>query len=240
MIISKRLQTIASYLPEHCETAADIGTDHGYLPIYAIKNGLSKHMIAMDVKEGPLQKAKRNIEQEGLSQNISLRLSDGFRKLKPGEADCAVISGMGGDLMARILEEGKDVAESLDRLILSPQSELFKVRGWLSDHSFDFLDEEMLIEDGKEYVIMIVKKGSGTELSRAELLFGPCLLRKGHPLVREKLRREQERRKRLSDGLREKLPEASIEKRLLELAQEENIQNEAFSLMPKEKPEERT
>ena len=130
MELSKRLAAIAA-MAEPGDRLADIGTDHGYLPIYLVEQNIAPSAIAMDVVEGPLARAFAHVREHGLEEKIVLRKSDGFEKLLPGEADAAVIAGMGGPLMIRILEEGKKTAESLKYLILSPQSDIPAVRRYL-------------------------------------------------------------------------------------------------------------
>ena len=105
MELSKRLKTVAAAVtPGH--RVADVGTDHGYIPIYLVERGLCPAACAMDVNRGPLARAEEHIRQEGLSDRIGVRLSDGLEKLSPEETDTVVISGMGGELICRILREG--------------------------------------------------------------------------------------------------------------------------------------
>ena len=108
----------------------------------------------MDIRKGPLERAQEHIREEGLEERIVVRLSDGLQELKPGEADCVVISGMGGSLTVRILEEGRPALESVRELILSPHSEVYRVREWIRDGSFSILDEDMVEEGGKYYVVI--------------------------------------------------------------------------------------
>ena len=236
MAASKRMEAIASFLPMGCKMAADIGTDHGYLPIYAVQRGLVDSFIAMDVKEGPLAKAKKNIKEAGLEDKIKLRLSDGFAQLKEGEADCIVISGLGGKLMVRILDEGKDKAKGAKKLILSPQSEPFKVRRWLFENQFVIVEEDMLLEDGKEYVIITARPGRMEPLSLLQERYGPCLLKNRHPLLLEKLKKEQERTKSLIGELSWGASDTEeIKSRLFQLAEKEKLLEEALSTFTDEK-----
>ena len=151
--LSKRLQSVADFV-ENCETMADVGTDHGYIPIYLVLNRKVKKAIAMDVNPGPLQRAKEHICQYGLEHAIETRLSDGCFALKPGEADAIVIAGMGGALMQRILEQGEAAAKAAQRLVLQPQSEAALFRQFLFRHGYQILAEDMALEDGKYYPII--------------------------------------------------------------------------------------
>ena len=101
--LSSRLQAIASMVEEG-GILADIGTDHGYLPIRLLEDGKISGAIAADINRGPLLRAEEHVREKGFDDRISLRLSDGFLAVLPGEADAAVIAGMGGPLTIRILE----------------------------------------------------------------------------------------------------------------------------------------
>lgn len=175
MHLSKRLERVASFVKEG-SVVADIGTDHGYIPIYLVKEKRAVSAIAMDVRTGPLSRAKEHIAEYGLTDRISVRLSDGLEKLCPNEADTVVIAGMGGELMIRILRQGRHMWESVRQWVLSPQSELAQVRRFLAQESFLIEKEDMLEEDGKFYVILSVGREAGekreNETSTAGK--GPC------------------------------------------------------------------
>lgn len=153
--LSPRLQALYDMVPEDLKLA-DIGTDHGWLPIDLVKSGRIPSAIAMDLREGPLDRAKTHIEEEGLAGKIETRLSDGFSEFQAGEADCAVISGMGGIVMQRILREAKDKLSSLQVLILQPQSEIPEFREFLHVEGFRLVDEEIAEEEEKFYFLMKV------------------------------------------------------------------------------------
>ena len=155
MKLSKRLEMVASFVKEG-SNLADIGTDHGYIPIALAERGQVKRAIAMDVRSGPLERAKEHIKLHRLEDRIETRLSDGTKMLEPGEADTVVISGMGGDLVIHILEEGRFLWDSVSQWVLSPQSELDKVRRFLEGNGFVTVREDMVEEDGKYYTVMDV------------------------------------------------------------------------------------
>ena len=171
MDLSKRLQTIISMVTPG-EVVADIGTDHGYVPIELVKKGVCKKGLAMDIGKGPLERAEAHIRSCRMEDQITVRLSDGMDKLSPGEADRVVIAGMGGPLMARILTDGRDSAKAAGELILSPQSELADFRRFLCEEGYVIREEVMLEEDGKYYVIFRVTKGEAEVYTDAELAFG--------------------------------------------------------------------
>ena len=153
MELSKRLQAVAGLVTAG-SVLADIGTDHAYIPIWLTESGRIRGAVAMDVNPGPLERAEENIREHGLKDHICTRLSDGFAALKPGEADCAVIAGMGGGLTVRILREGRSIVRTLKECILQPQSEIEKVRAFLLEEGFLFIKEDMVEEDGKYYPMM--------------------------------------------------------------------------------------
>ncbi len=164
--LSKRLQSVAD-LVENCETMADVGTDHGYIPVYLVFNQKVNKAIAMDVNPGPLKRAKEHIFQYGFQKSIETRLSDGCFALEPGEADVIVIAGMGGALMQRIMEEGEAVAQTAQRLVLQPQSEIGSFRRFLFAHGYGIVAEDMVLEDGKYYPI-IAAQYMGWEVNATE------------------------------------------------------------------------
>lgn len=153
MGISYRLKYIAGLVTAG-NSVADIGTDHGYVPVYLVKEGISPSAIAIDVSGGSLEKARELIDRTGLSDRIECRLSDGFEKLKPGEVDCVIISGMGGILMSSIMESHPDVLCSLEEIILSPHRDADLVRSVLSSHGFSIVADEMIEDKGKKYTVL--------------------------------------------------------------------------------------
>ena len=193
--LSKRLTALAGLITLG-HRLADIGTDHGYIPIYLCQKNVIPSAIAMDIGKGPLQQATAHIGQQGLSDRIETRLSDGLAALQPGEADTILIAGMGGGLVMKILSEGAHVLTSEEELILQPQSEIAQVRQYLRTHGMQIVEEEMILEDGKYYPMMKVMQGKVPERTddsvteRVEDAFGPVLLQKKHPVLREWLERE--------------------------------------------------
>lgn len=150
--ISDRLWQVASMI-EPGSIVADVGTDHGYLPIYLVKMGISPQVIGLDIHEGPLEKARKNIEKLGGESQIQLRLSDGLEKLEE-IPDVLTICGMGGRLISRILQEGREKLRRIKEIIVSPQSEIMQFREYLEDNGFDTTQEVMIQEEGQYYVII--------------------------------------------------------------------------------------
>ena len=157
--LSDRLKTVEGAVGKW-NTVADIGCDHGYVSISLINDKKAQKVLACDVNEGPLKAAKENIIQAGLEGIIETRLSDGLHKLTIDDGiEALVIAGMGGRLMARILEEGIEIVKECKQLVLQPQSEGFLVRQWLFGHGFA-IDREFMVEDmGKFYWIIDASHG---------------------------------------------------------------------------------
>ncbi|MBO5460405.1 MAG: SAM-dependent methyltransferase [Ruminococcus sp.] len=223
MELSKRMQAVADLVTVG-NKVADIGTDHAYIPIYLIEENISPAVIAMDINEGPLEIAENHIKENQLQEKIQLRLSNGFEKLKPYEAETAVIAGMGGALVIRILDTYRDVTDSMKEIILQPQSEIAKVRKYLLEEGFSILEEDMVVEDGKYYPMMKVcissDKKSLCELwNEAELEYGKLLLEKHHPVLLQFLNRELLIKKQIQEKLNFQEGER-IQKRLKEVEDE--------------------
>lgn len=150
--ISQRLLCVASLI-EKGSIVADIGTDHGYLPVYLAKSGISPKVIAMDLRKGPLVKAKANVEGYGVSDKVTLRLSDGLDELSE-HCDVVTICGMGGKLIAKILTKGYEKLKSVRQIIVSAQSQVPRFRRYLRENGFVTAQERIIHEDGKYYFIM--------------------------------------------------------------------------------------
>ena len=153
MELSIRLKTVAEAVTKG-NRVADVGTDHGYVPIYLVKNNLSPAGIAMDVNKGPLEKAQEHIREEKLGGKIATRLGNGLAPLEPGETDTVIIAGMGGDLICKILKAKPEFLIEGKEFILQPQSEWFKIRRLLKEYHYQIEKEWFLKEDGKYYVII--------------------------------------------------------------------------------------
>ena len=138
--LSKRLQASVDFVTCHSKVA-DVGCDHAYASIYLVQNAIADFCIAMDVKEGPLAKAKENIEKYGCKDKVETRLSNGLAKLKIGEVDTILITGMGGVLIQQILKDAKEILVNSKELIVQPQSEQELVRKYLHQLMFPCLFE---------------------------------------------------------------------------------------------------
>lgn len=151
--LTDRLQVLADQI-EKCETMADIGTDHGFLPIYLWENGISPKVIMADVSAGSLDKARRNAAALYPDVTFDLRLGDGIQILQNGEVDAVVLAGMGGILMTEILSTDLEKSQSFRKYIFQPRSGQGRLRWWLVNHGF-FITRELLVREGK-YICEII------------------------------------------------------------------------------------
>ncbi len=170
MELSKRLLAVAYEIG--CDSIADIGTDHGYLPIYAVKNRIVKKAIACDINKGPLKRAAENVKRYGLDEAIETRLCNGLSGIRPGEADCIILSGMGGMLTLDILKAGERVLDKTCQLILQPQLDVDRVRRYIHEAGFKIAAETVVLEDGLFYNILNCYKGTEAKYTDTEYITG--------------------------------------------------------------------
>ncbi len=155
--LNGRLKKIAD-LTDKCNTLADVGCDHGYIPVYCIQKSFCNRAIAMDINTGPLERCRENILKYGLEDKIETRLSDGVAGLSYGEADCIVIAGMGGLLIRDILSNGILKIKNGTKLVLQPMLAPLELREYLYNNGFDIKDEYVAREDNKFYNIIEAQK----------------------------------------------------------------------------------
>ncbi|MCY6371801.1 tRNA (adenine(22)-N(1))-methyltransferase [Clostridium ganghwense] len=183
MNISNRLKVIGEMV-DNCEVICDIGTDHAYLPIYLIKKYVCNKAVASDINKGPVEKAKFNVKREGLSDKISCRLGGGFTTIKPFEVDGAVIAGMGGNLIRDIIEERKNVFQSLKFVILQPVQNPEILRQYIYEVGYDIIDEELCFDEDKYYEIIKIKyNNKPIKVESIYYEISKRLIEKKHPLI---------------------------------------------------------
>lgn len=223
--LSLRMQEILDVLQQEVSAhgtiacVADVGCDHAFVSMACMERRLADHVIAMDVRKGPLSIADHNITEYGFEKSVETRLSNGFERLEIGEADWAIIAGMGGNLMRQILIDGESHLKHGIGLVLQPQSEQDAVRSYLQTSGYIIIDERFLVEDGKFYTIIKAKKdaeNSNRKMDMAELLYGPVLIRKKDPLLLRFVELEVEKKKAIYETLKDQDTE-SARKRCVQL-----------------------
>ena len=196
--LSKRMEAVVNMISPQSFTIADVGCDHAYVSIALMQRRIAKKVIAMDVRTGPLDIARKNIKEAGYTNEIDLRLGDGLERLNPGEVDAIIIAGMGGLLIKGILERGMHILTDKRKrpvLVLQPQSDLKEVRMFLYSHSYHIVSETMLIEEGKYYTVMKaepVYDQMTDGYTEAEGVYGKCNLEARSETLYEYLQKEQE------------------------------------------------
>lgn len=151
-MLSARLKALAAHIRPGSRLA-DVGTDHAYLPIYAVQQHICPSAIATDIRSGPVACAKEHVAAAGLSACIDVRKGDGLSTVKPGEVDDIVIAGMGGEMIAAILETAPFVRDPRIRLLLQPMSRPEKLREYLLTHGFSLEWEEIICEGERLYIV---------------------------------------------------------------------------------------
>lgn len=174
MSLGARLQAVMNFVP-HGSIIADIGTDHGYLPIELLKTGKCCKAIAGDVNEGPYLSAKRSVRNASLMNKIDIRLGSGLEILQPNEVDIAIFCGMGGNLMVQLLQDCPEIVNSLKGLILQPQQGFIALRKYLYSIDWHIENETIAKEDGRIYQIIYAKPGKQALPTELELEIGPVL-----------------------------------------------------------------
>ena len=182
MDLSERLKAIADFVKKN-SIVGDIGTDHGYIPIYLIEEGISKRVIASDISRGSLEKAVENVEHAGLKDKIFCRLGNGLDTIKPYEIDTVIISGMGGILIKEILDSRKDVRDSINNFILQANIATDELRRYLIENGFEIVDEVLVKDSDKYYEIIQARKGVNPEYDFYKI--GDKLIENRDPLLRE-------------------------------------------------------
>lgn len=180
MKLTNRLLKIAS-LVDNDVKIADIGTDHGYIPVYLLNQNKIKYAILGDINKGPLENAKKEIKRNKLQDKVDLRLGSGIEILKENEVEEIIIAGMGGMLIGDILKANENVAHNAKKLILQPMQSPEELRMFLYNNGYEILDECLVKEDKRIYEI-IVCKYTGVKLEN----INPIYYEIGQKLIQNK------------------------------------------------------
>lgn len=162
-MLTPRLECIVEKVT--ADTAADIGTDHAYVAIELIKTGRARRVIAADVRKGPLEIARANIEKNNMSDRIDTRLGSGLSVLRHGECDTVIIAGMGGELISELIFADEDISRNT-KLILQPMNAQYELRQKLLENHFKILEEDIECEGNRVYNIITAINGEGAPFER--------------------------------------------------------------------------
>ncbi|KZK05134.1 putative tRNA-m1A22 methylase [Lactococcus cremoris] len=209
--LSKRLKAVADYVDKGARLA-DIGSDHAYLPTYLVQKNEVEFAVAGEVVKGPFEIAKNHVAQANLKENIQVRLANGLAAIENvDKIDTIVIAGMGGILISEILEAGKGKLSSVKRLILQANNHEDTLRQWLTEHQFVIKAEQILLEAGKFYEIIVAEPTTNENpvLSTNDLLFGPFLSKEKSVIFQQKWQKELNTLNKIID----RLPDEQTEKR---------------------------
>ncbi|HEX8593844.1 MAG TPA: class I SAM-dependent methyltransferase [Pseudomonas sp.] len=171
--LSMRLERVAAHVPAGARLA-DIGSDHGYLPVALMRRGVIVSAVAGEVALTPYRSAERTVRENGLERQITVRLANGLAAIEPGDGITAIsLCGMGGETIRDILDSGKVCLSGLERLILQPNGGEQPLRQWLMDNGYRILDEEVLRENRFDYEVIVAERSGPVVYSCEELFFGP-------------------------------------------------------------------
>lgn len=183
--LSERLRCVASHVPKGT-CLLDVGSDHAYLPIYLVQENIISRALAGEVVAGPYQSALDNVAHHQLQDQISVRLANGLAAMDLSDGvEVITICGMGGRLIAEILEAGQAKWQGIKRLILQPNNREDDLRKWLMTNGFRLVTEEIVSENGKYYEILVAEQGQ-VDLTVAEVRFGPYLMQEKSPVFQAK------------------------------------------------------
>ncbi|ANU19280.1 SAM-dependent methyltransferase [Planococcus plakortidis] len=200
--LSVRLMKVAEHVQPGA-VVADIGSDHAYLACYLLHNGSASRAVAGEIVKGPYESAKKQVREEGLEGKITVRLAPGLEAVEPEDGITAVtIAGMGGSLIASILEEGKSRLAGVERLILQPNVHAQAIRLWAVQNGWRIVAEDILKEKDKIYEILVLEPtAEEVQLDAKQLLFGPKLLQDQNDIFKEKWKREATQWKAIAERL---------------------------------------
>ncbi|HHW67310.1 MAG: tRNA (adenine22-N1)-methyltransferase [Epulopiscium sp.] len=229
MELSKRLYTIAQQVPQGA-IVADIGTDHGYVPIYLYQKKIIKKAIATDINRGPLKRAEKNIKAHNAEQIIATRLGNGLEPIQPNEVDTLILAGMGGMLIIDILNNRLNLVKGVNRIILQPQLDQKEVRQYLHKIYFKIINEEIVYEDNKYYWIIVAEPGEEEYDDIKYYLFGKKLLESKSSILMRYIKEKLIQLRNILEKLNETSTDNTL-KRINEIEQEIRLHEEALKCL---------
>lgn len=212
--LSVRLERVAAHVPADARLA-DIGSDHGYLPVALMRRGVIAAAVAGEVAVTPFYSAQRVVRENGFEQRITVRLANGLAAIEPGDGITAIsLCGMGGETIRDILDAGKARLSGTELLIMQPNGGEQPLRQWLMDNGYRIVCEEVLRENRFDYEIIIAERTGPVTYTAEELYFGPLQLQTRSPAFLAKWQRLlQQRQKTLTSFARAKqgVPEEKLQ-----------------------------
>lgn len=185
MLTLNRMDGILNCVPKSC-IVADIGTDHGYIPVKLIERDIANYVIASDISSYSIEKAQTLIERKNLTDRIYTRVGYGLSILRPREVEVAIIAGLGGTLIAEILEKDKEIASTISKFVLQPMQQQRALREYLLNSGYTIENEILVREDrNRYYVIMVVEHGQEDVMDDLDYYLGRRLVEKRDPLLPE-------------------------------------------------------
>lgn len=200
MKLTNRLAAAAALIPQGA-VIADIGTDHGYIPVHVCASSQCPRAVASDIGAGPLQAAVAHVRAADLEDRIECRLGDGMLGLTPGEVDGAVICGMGGSLMIHILQASPDIWKSMKFLVLQPQSDSEALRRFLYESHWHIDDEALVIDEGRLYELLRAVPGDADLLPEWQYELGPVNWQRHDPLLVRRIELLINQKRHIVEGL---------------------------------------
>ena len=152
--LPKRLQAIADMIGDG-KSVADIGTDHGFLPVYLAQTDSVKRVIASDISSTSLRAARRNADEAGVTDAITFHIAPGLDRIAPSDVDTVIIAGLGGETILGILSDATWTKQNNIKLILQPQSKLDILCRFLYDDGYSIIETKSVIDRGKSYIIIL-------------------------------------------------------------------------------------
>ena len=208
--LSLRLERVAANVPVGARLA-DIGSDHGYLPVALMRRGLIAAAVAGEVATTPFHAAQRTVRDNDLQPHISVRLADGLAAIQPGDGITAIsVCGMGGETIRDILDNGKAHLRGKEHLILQPNGGEQPLRQWLMDNGYSILHEELLRENRFYYEIIVAERAAPVRYTPEQLYFGPLQMQARSPLFLAKWQRLLGLKRKTLAGL-EQAPPAKVQ-----------------------------
>ncbi|MCD5978091.1 tRNA (adenine(22)-N(1))-methyltransferase [Pseudomonas quasicaspiana] len=212
--LSRRLERVAAHVPAGARLA-DIGSDHGYLPVALMRRGSIAAAVAGEVALTPFRAAERTVRENDLDQLITVRMANGLAAIQPEDGITAIsICGMGGETIRDILEEGKAHLTGEERLILQPNGGERPLRQWLMENGYCILREEVLRENRFDYEVIVAERAGPVVYTAEELYFGPLQMKARSPAFllkwRRMLRHKQQTLNHFARA-RQTLPEEKLE-----------------------------